>query len=291
MFAKLARRLTPVAGVRAGSGPFEPEDGTLPVEARVERLPIEFPPIVRASAGRTFLLGLVELAAAQPPPGPPFDPEAYAALFRRTFAIQATAAPTTDLVTIARQRATARARVALALAGRAVDGVALHRALRPGMTAADLPGALAAGIVPAHVPFVSPRSSATGPGSTPFIHRRSKRGRPRARVHGGVHRPARERRDHADRRRARERPAGLARVRPRAGRGGRAVRFEQRRPHRDPGAGRVRGYAKPALWQNRGRGRRPRQLPRTGDRHRGSSSPSSRSCTATTGSWCRSRNG
>lgn len=82
VLAKLARRLTPVTEVRVGDGAFAPEDRSLPVEARVERLPIDFPPIARARLGRRFLRLLDAEAAAHPPSGPAYDAAAYQARFR-----------------------------------------------------------------------------------------------------------------------------------------------------------------------------------------------------------------
>jgi hypothetical protein len=155
VLAKLARRLTPVASVRVGDGAFEAEDLSLPAEARVERLPIEFPVIVRAQLGRSFLIMLDEEAAAQPPAGTPYDAVAYRTLFRGEFRIDPPAAPGSDPVAIAEARVADRARrVNDALAGRAVDGVELYRSLVAGMRVADLPRGLAAGIVPEHETFV-----------------------------------------------------------------------------------------------------------------------------------------
>jgi hypothetical protein len=155
ILAKLARRVTPVGSVRVGEGSFEPEDLSLPAEARVERLPIEFPVNLRAQLGRTFLLMLDEEAAAQPPAGAAYDPDAYRTLFRREFPVDAPAAPGADPVATAEARVTGRVRrVADALAGRAVDGIKLEAELDESMTVADLPAALAAGIEPGHETFV-----------------------------------------------------------------------------------------------------------------------------------------
>lgn len=154
VIAKLARRLTPVASVEVG-GTVETEDLSLPTEARVERLPIDFPPLVRAQLGRTFLLMLEELAAEQPPPGDPFDPARYRTLLREAYRITAPEQPTADPVARARARVEGRARrTAAALAGRSVDGVALYRSLSPGMTAADLPAELVADLPTGHAPFL-----------------------------------------------------------------------------------------------------------------------------------------
>ena len=155
VLAKLARRLTPVTEVKVGGGPAESEDLSLPGEARLERLPIGFPPIARARLGRRFAALLDEEAAAHPPAGTAYDGAAYRTLLRTLFPIDPPAPPGDDPVAIARARVDARARrTAAALAGHSVDGVKLHAALKPGMTLADLPATLAAGLVPGHETIV-----------------------------------------------------------------------------------------------------------------------------------------
>ena len=149
VLAKLARRVTPVGSVQVGGGPLEVDDLSLPAETRVERLPIEFPDVARARLGRRFL-GMLDEMAAEQPPSPAYDPEHYRALFREEFRIEAPAAGT-DKVARVRARVNGRVRrMAAALAGRAVDGVALYRALSPAMTTADLPPTLATRIVVGH---------------------------------------------------------------------------------------------------------------------------------------------
>ena len=153
ILAKIARRLTPVASVEIG-GQSAAEDLSLPAEARVERLPIEFPPIARARLGRRFLALLDDEAATNPPPAtaPAWDAAAYRAALRAAFPIDPPRAPADDdAAATARAVVEARARrVQAALAGRSVDGVALREALAPGMAVTDLPTALAAAIVPGH---------------------------------------------------------------------------------------------------------------------------------------------
>ncbi len=155
VFATLARRVTPVSAVAVGSGPPEAEDLSLPVEARVERLPVPFPPLVRAQAGRRFLATMAETAAEQPP-ATPFVLADHRGWFAAAFPIPAPAVPDEeDLAGRARARADARSRrVAAALAGRAVDGVELFAALVPGMTLAQLPAPLVAKLPPDHGPLV-----------------------------------------------------------------------------------------------------------------------------------------
>jgi hypothetical protein len=155
VLAKLARRVTRVTGVQVGGGAVETEDLALPAEARVERLPMPFPDIVRAQIGRQFLLTLADVAAEQPPAGAPFDPAHYRALLLDAFPIAPPAGAGTDPVARARARAGGRPRrTTTALAGRALDGVALFRRLAAGMTAADIPPAIAAGVVPEHTELV-----------------------------------------------------------------------------------------------------------------------------------------
>ena len=64
--AKLARTVAPIDGVRAGGQSFEPYFAELPLEARVERLPLELAPVARAALGRLFLKRL-DLAAKSLP--------------------------------------------------------------------------------------------------------------------------------------------------------------------------------------------------------------------------------
>jgi hypothetical protein len=155
IFATIARQVTPVDSVRTGTGPLRTERGALPIESRVERLPIEFPPLLRAQLGRTFLLRLAEAAVAQPPAGPAFDMGRYRTAFRRAFPIDAPPLDPADLSAVARARTNGVAeRARAALTGRAVDGVALFAALRSPMTAGDLPAGLAADIVPEHLSLV-----------------------------------------------------------------------------------------------------------------------------------------
>lgn len=158
VIATLARRLTPVVGLQPlGRGadqrplPPAPAEVSLPAEARVEALPIDFPPLVRAQLGRTFLLHLSDAISAAPPADPALDADAVGELFRRAFPIRLDPPPgDDDPVATARWRASGRARRALAaLAGRSVDGVSVFEAVRDGATWERLPDALRNGIDPA----------------------------------------------------------------------------------------------------------------------------------------------
>lgn len=151
ILARLARRVTPVTGVRAGGSSDAQYESALPLEACVERLPIAWQsPTRRASAGRHFLALLERRACDLPGTAAPFDLRTYAALFARTFRIAVEPLDANDpanAAAIAMRRAQARAqRTLAAMAGHAIDGVALARAVIPGATWADLPRDLAIGV-------------------------------------------------------------------------------------------------------------------------------------------------
>ncbi len=158
VIAKLARRTTPIAEVRTGSGSFAAFDAAVPLEARVERLELDPPPAVRASAGRRFLGMLDEAAEDLPATAAPYDAAHYAAHFRERFpfrVVELDADDPADVVPLARRRSRARAhRMKLALSGRALDGFALVAVLRPGMAWSDLPGDLAVGVHADHAAMV-----------------------------------------------------------------------------------------------------------------------------------------
>lgn len=156
VLAKLARRLTPVARHEIGlAGGPEVENGALPVEARIERLTIDFAPITRAQIGRTFLLLLEEVAAkTSPAPAIALDPLVYRTILRSVFGILPDAEPSADdLVGRARARVAGRARrTNAALAGRSVDGIRLYDALR--FSQPNLPPELATRAAPEHIPIL-----------------------------------------------------------------------------------------------------------------------------------------
>ena len=156
VLAKLARRTAAVDAVQAGGAGFEDYAGELALETRVESLPVDFPPVARARLGRQFLLRLDAAAdaATLPAGAAPYDPEHYRELFRREFPLAELSldpADPADALAVARQRSEAAARrMKLALAGRAVDGVALWEELSEGMSWADLPGDLAIDVLKGH---------------------------------------------------------------------------------------------------------------------------------------------
>lgn len=155
ILTRIARRLTPVTGVLAGGVGFDTFDNAVPLEALVERLPIDWrSPTRRSSAGRHFLALLADHAQALPANAAPFKASYYLALFARVFPISVATLNETDpanALAIARRNAEARAhRVLAALAGRAVDGHALALAIPAVVTWNDLPGQLAIDVLPDH---------------------------------------------------------------------------------------------------------------------------------------------
>jgi hypothetical protein len=138
IFATLARKVSPVLVRGAG-----PDDG---VDAATERLPIEFPLIVRARLGRTFLSRLDdELSAAAAEAGEEHDPQVHRDVFQRLFG--PLDAEPTDPVAAARDRSAPRAvRARHALRGRCVDGVRLYQAIPADLSVSMFPAELAAAI-------------------------------------------------------------------------------------------------------------------------------------------------
>ncbi len=159
VLAKVAQRITPVASHQIGTAPQpQAEDGTLPAEARVEQLPIEFPAITRAQIGRTFVLMLGEASAAAVAAGTlaaPLDLAAYRARLRSDFGVAEDPAPTaSDPVAGARARTAARSRrTTAALAGSAVDGRRIRSALA--LPSSQIPALLTGGLVAGHGPVLA----------------------------------------------------------------------------------------------------------------------------------------
>lgn len=138
IFATLARAVSPVQVPGAGQ-----DDG---VDAVTERLPIDFPLVVRARLGRTLLSRLESaLAADTAAGGGPHDAQLYRELFIRFFGPQ-DAEPSTP-VAVARDRSAPRAgRARNALVGRCVDGLRVYRWTPPDLTVSMFPADLAAAI-------------------------------------------------------------------------------------------------------------------------------------------------
>jgi hypothetical protein len=138
VMAMLARRLSPVVEVRVGSAKPEAYDPTVPLEARVERLPITFPAPLRAQIARHLM---AVLSAAL---GASADLTAYRRAFVQAFPLRPAEADPDDEVAQARLRvAGLGGRVHDALAGRTFDGVAVAEWVRPGLADTDLPPDLA----------------------------------------------------------------------------------------------------------------------------------------------------
>jgi hypothetical protein len=120
----LAHRSSPITQIRVGAS-SAPYDHAVPLEARVERLPIDFPPPLRAHIGRYLLTMLTAR----------FGDQRYLADFRRVLlGLYPLDPPSNDSASdqVARARAETSGlggRVHRALAGRVFDGVAFAVAL------------------------------------------------------------------------------------------------------------------------------------------------------------------
>lgn len=136
--ATLARTLSPVVAVGVGGGTAVAYDASVPLEATVEQLPVTFPAALRAHLG-SHAAGLVAARTG-------VTAAAVQAALATAYPLSGPAAPPAgDLVAAARASLTGLAdRVQQALAGRAVDGVALATAQQAGQALADLPGPVAA---------------------------------------------------------------------------------------------------------------------------------------------------
>ncbi|MCA3501797.1 MAG: hypothetical protein IOD05_00715 [Rhodobacter sp.] len=159
IFAKMARRVTPIGAVRAGGTAFQPYNAGAPLEGIVERLPLDWTsPTRRASAGQHFVTLLSANAASLPAGAAPYIESHYADLFARAFPISYPPEDTSDpakAAHVARRRAAARTqRTLAALAGRAIDGRALAAAIPPKATWADVSGDIAIEVLPDHRDFV-----------------------------------------------------------------------------------------------------------------------------------------
>jgi hypothetical protein len=134
IFATIARQVNPV--LVAGAGP---DDG---LDAVTERLPIDFPLIVRARLGRILLSKLDAAVIASGVDPEDYDPQVYRDIFYRFFG--PLDAEPTEAVAAARDRTAPRAvRARQALRGRSVDGVRVYRSTPPDLTVAMFPGEFA----------------------------------------------------------------------------------------------------------------------------------------------------
>ncbi len=134
---RVARRIAPISTVHVeGAAGYDPDR---PLEAQVERLPIDLPPNQRAQLGDH----LMTLLAARLPATAPFAD--IKAQLRAAYPLGAPGDPGADPVAIVRhQLAGVGARVASALARRGFDGAAVVAALPETPALSDLPAALVA---------------------------------------------------------------------------------------------------------------------------------------------------
>lgn len=145
IFATLARQINPVLVPGAGA-----DDG---VDVVAERLPIDFPLIVRARLGRTLLSRLDAAVIASGVDPADYDAAAYHDLFFRFFG--PLDPEPTDPVAVARDRTAPRAvRARHALRGRCVDGVRAHLLTAPDLTVASLPADLTSELPVGHAELV-----------------------------------------------------------------------------------------------------------------------------------------
>jgi hypothetical protein len=126
VYAKLALRTARIDAFRNQQGGFQPYSDALPLEARVEREAVPVDPARRAQVGRQWLAILHHHCAGKPG----YDAAALRGHYLQKFPIQATAATgTTPAAVLARARQESNPRLRqheAALAGRAVDGIALR---------------------------------------------------------------------------------------------------------------------------------------------------------------------
>ena len=133
IFATLARQISPVRIPGAGT-----DDG---LDAITERLPIDFPLIVRARLGRTLLSRLDAAVINSGVDPDDYDPAAARDAFYRHYG--PLDPEPTQPIEAARDRTAPRAvRVRHALRGRCVDGVRVYESTPPDLTVSTLPAGL-----------------------------------------------------------------------------------------------------------------------------------------------------
>ena len=161
IFAKIAMRTEKLKAFRNLEGRVEEFDDSIPLEVRVERVPIKFDVRTRAQAGRYFLSILNQRGQNYNEGGytPQYDREHYRSLFRGLFAFELPVEDGDDpRLVVAQQSIRSNARVyqfLSAIVGRAIDGVALYETLPQGTISwALLPSEFAVDVVPEHADFV-----------------------------------------------------------------------------------------------------------------------------------------
>jgi hypothetical protein len=163
VLAKVAVRAAPVGDIIAAGRVWSVVGDPIPLETHVERLPITFDPVACAHAGRV-LLDLLDARGAEFDglnPAKPYAAERarYRDAFRRQYSFELPPTPDANpdhALAVTRVRSNARGYAAIAaLAGRAVNGVALYRSLPAGPVSwPSLPATLALEIVPEHAELV-----------------------------------------------------------------------------------------------------------------------------------------
>lgn len=156
ILAKLAVRTAKLDGFRGRTGGFAGYDDGIPLEARVERRWLPTDEATRVNLGRQWLRFLDAAGRAHDDAGgtPVYDGPTFHARFRERFPIEVPR-PTGDSpeAAVARARWTsnaARRRYLAAVAGRAVDGVALAESLPDSIVWSALPAAFTTDVPDGH---------------------------------------------------------------------------------------------------------------------------------------------
>jgi hypothetical protein len=156
ILARLVQRSAPLDGFSNGSTAPQPFGEDLPLETRVERMPLPVDLSSRVQLGRQWLRTLDSAGAAFNAGGgvPPYVAATYRTSCLQAFPItssEPSGSSPDDKLARAKARASPRSRASLAaLTGRMVDGVALLEALPETIAWVTLPAALQALAVPGH---------------------------------------------------------------------------------------------------------------------------------------------
>lgn len=158
---KVATRSGSIESVRSPGGGFVPHEPSRPLEATVERQPFSVDVRLRAELGRQLLAVLADRSARhnESSSQPPFDPAGIRQSLRTLYGFAQPpsvvgTSPVARAEHIRTQLSEDVLACAQALAGRGVDGWAVLQALPSGtLSGSTLPGALVAGVHPAHLPL------------------------------------------------------------------------------------------------------------------------------------------
>ena len=150
IFAKVKLSTSALVEFGPREGALSPLSNDTPLETLVERQPSDIDLSTRAQVGRHFLKLLVREAATFASGGgtPAFDTSTYASAFRAAYGFSVDSTPPSEPIAVrtAQRASDPRYRALLAaLAGRAVDGIALHEAF-----------AASCGAVPAEIELADP---------------------------------------------------------------------------------------------------------------------------------------